>query len=318
MPNYRLTHKMTGVTVPVTAGYYGLNNQSTTEWRLAGGGAYAWKSATFDDTFFIGATADSTAYDTVTISDADEAGFDGNYVYDSDLAKWIKGIYSIYKDTTWFLTDGSIVYAAADNSRTTPPATFTYVADNATLSISSTAKFISDAISGTWSAINSGIGTPVYGAYTISEAWDTAEEAVFDSLALFLGNTEDKDCFRGYIPIISDGTYKFVNVWKITSGGGSSSYGIERTYGAAGNWCNELINAEVSGVFENRSTAMHFCNSVMAWLKSNNNLNETGTINWCRLMSLPEAPEEQIIGNDRYWLVTVPLEILFLTEGIYS
>jgi hypothetical protein len=148
--------------------------------------------------------------------------------------------------------------------------------------------------------------------------WNMAELTVFESLAAYLGNTEDKDCFRGYIPVNEDGQPKFANVWKITSGGSAGAFNIERTYGEAGAWCNELINAEIEGLFENRTTAMHFCGAVTAWLKETQNMNKYGNVTWCRLRDLPEPPVEKIVLNKRYWQIKIPLEILFLTESVHG
>jgi hypothetical protein len=148
--------------------------------------------------------------------------------------------------------------------------------------------------------------------------WNMAELTVFESLAAYLGNTEEKDCFRGYIPVNEDGQPKFANVWKITSGGSAGAFNIERTYGEAGAWCNELINAEIEGLFENRATAMHFCGAVTAWLKETQNMNKYGNVTWCRLRDLPEPPVEKIVLNKRYWQIKIPLEILFLTEAVHG
>lgn len=238
MPNYRLTFKITGETVPATAGYYGADEQSTTQWLRAGGGMYVWLS---DGTYYMGATINVA-----------------------------------------------------------------------------TAFFSASSLSGTWTGINGGTGTPVYSEYTIGEAWVNAEKAVFDSLLAFTGNTEDTDCFMGYLPINEDGIFKKFNIWMLNSGGSAGAFGAERTYGTSGNWCNELINADITGIFENRITAMNFAGSVLAWLKSNDNMNQTGIINWCHLRDLPEAPDELIMGNHRYWKIIIPLEILFLTESVYT
>jgi hypothetical protein len=130
MPNYRLTFKITGTTLPAMAGYYGADGQSSTIWKRAGGGAYAWQSPTFANTFFLGEAVDLNAFHTVTVSGATDAAFDGAYVYSSTLAKWIKGVepatvYSIWKDgTTWKMTDGTTTYTAPDNGLNVPPATF--------------------------------------------------------------------------------------------------------------------------------------------------------------------------------------------------
>lgn len=242
MPNYRLNFKMTGTTVPATAGYYGQHDQTENLYKLAGSSMYLWKSKVTANKFYLGTTAFGDA----------------------------------------------------------------------------TAKFSCSTISGTWAAINSGTGTPVYSEYTLAEALDTAEKAVFDSLKAFIGGTEDVNCFRGYIPVNANGTPKFANVWMIESGGNAGAFDIERTYGTTPLWCNQLINADLQGIFENRSTALHFCGAVETWLKQNSNMNKLGLITWCRLRALPNKPEEKILTGKRYWEVNIPLEILFNTESVHS
>lgn len=457
MPNYRLTHKMTGTTVPATAGYYGAHNQSTTKWKQAGAEMYQWKSDDFANAYFMGATIDSDAYKTVTISNATDAAFDGDYVYSATVSRWLKSTtHSIYKDgTTWKLTDGVTTYTAADNGLNIPPATFTRTLDYpdtitvsstaaglsgeyplstiiggknswkkpsesgvalpvtigwddsadsfpvrwyidgiilaggfhriyckdtnyttlayppktgwdisfigggsgdppvleytleataATLSVTSSAKFAATSLSGTWYPVNGGTGTPVYSEYTISESWSAAESAVFfsltgfiesatdvnvggwnmaeqtifESLKDYIGNTEDTDCFRGYLPVNENGTPKFSNVWMLTSGGTAGAFDVERTYGASGAWCNMLIPAEIVGVFENRTTAMNFAGAVEAWLKGTNNVNQVNNVTWCHLAALPDQPEEQILAGRRYWRIRIQLEVLYLTESVYA
>jgi hypothetical protein len=269
----------------------------------------------------MGATLDTSAYLTVNVTGATDAAFNGAYVWSATAAKWLKSTtHSLWKNgTTWTLTDGVTTYTAANNGLNIPPTAFTLApSSTATVNPATTsARFCSTALSGTWAAINSGSGTPVYSEYTMSEAWDTAEKTVFDSLCAFLGNDDDKDAFRGYIPINDEGKPKFANVWKITSGGDAGAFDASRTYGENGNWCNLMINAELEGIFENRSTAMYFAGSVMTWLAETNNMSQTGNVNWCHLRDLPGAPVEQIILSRRYWTIKIPLEILFLTEAVY-
>jgi hypothetical protein len=454
---------MTGVTVPATAGYYGADEQSLTKWKRAGGSMLQWQSDDIPNTFFMGATFQTDAFKTITVSDCDPA-FNGAYVYSLTALAWKKGTtHTLSKvATVWTLTDGVTTYTAPDNGLNTPPSSFTGTLDypltitvvgagnalangeydfveitynrpkyrtgdnfvywfggewfcakqsffgdeiyyrvisddylpqktnwsvggsgaepaptleysleaTATITPTTTAAFASTALAGTWIPLTGSTGTPIYSEYTIGEAWDAAENnvffslrsfigsatgvivggwnmaektvfdalksfietatsvivggwnmaelTVFESLAAYLGNTEDKDCFRGYIPVNEDGQPKFANVWKITSGGSAGAFNIERTYGEAGAWCNELINAEIEGLFENRTTAMHFCGAVTAWLKETQNMNKYGNVTWCRLRDLPEPPVEKIVLNKRYWQIKIPLEILFLTESVHG
>jgi hypothetical protein len=178
--------------------------------------------------------------------------------------------------------------------------------------------YVSDSLDGAWIGADNNSPDITYNENTIGESWNLAESIAYESLSDFLGNTDGVDCFRGYLPINDEGTLKQANVWMINSGGTSGDFDIERTYGISGNWCSELIPAEIVGVFENRTTAMNFSGAIQAWLKATNNLNQTGNVNWCHLSALPEPPEELIIGRHRYWRIRIPLEILFLTEAVYG
>jgi hypothetical protein len=173
-------------------------------------------------------------------------------------------------------------------------------------------------LTGVWYPLGASTGTPVYSEYTIAESWANAEQTVFYALRDWLGCTEEVDCFRGYLPQNEAGVRKFANVWMMTSGGAAGAFDIERTYGTNGAWCNLLINAELTGFFESRLTALHFAGAVVAFLKSPDNMNTTGLINWCFLRDLPTAPTEVIENGKRFWEVKIPLEILFLTEGVYT
>ena len=313
---------MTGVTVPATAGYYGADDQSLTKWKRAGGSMLQWQSDDIPNTFFMGATFETDAYKTMVVSGAYDSAFNGSYVYSLTAMAWKKGTtHTLSKvATVWTLTDGVTTYTAANNSLNVPVVgTYTGTgAITATVATTTTVSFAAVSLSGTWANLGGSTGTPVYSEYTIGEAWSVAEGAVFASLATWFGNTEDRDCFRGYIPVAEDGNPKFANVWMLNSGGNAGAFDIERTYGENGAWCNALINADISGIFENRATALHFCGGVMGWLKSNNNMSQTGNVNWCHLRGLPDAPEERIILSKRYWTVKIPLEILYLTESVYS
>lgn len=155
-------------------------------------------------------------------------------------------------------------------------------------------------------------------SYTVSDGWRLAEDTCFDSLADFLGATEGVECFRGFLPTKADGELEFANVWRISSGGGASGFEIERTYGEGGNWCSVLVSGELEGVFETRDRAMRFGGSVMAWLKSTNNLHKQTNVTWCHLADLPQAPVLTVSGRHRVWRISVPLEILYLTESVHD
>lgn len=152
---------------------------------------------------------------------------------------------------------------------------------------------------------------------TMTNAWDNAENTIFTALAAALQSRVDTDCFRGYLPITPNGEPKYTNVWRFSSGGTGGAFDAERTYGTGGNWCSMLCNAEVTGIFVNRSRAMKFAGAVMDWLKTTNNFNATGNVTWCHLRDLPESPVEEIVGRKRFWSVVIPLEILYLTGGTY-
>lgn len=166
---------------------------------------------------------------------------------------------------------------------------------------------------GSWS------GTLTLSENTISEAWNKAERAVFTSLISFLGCTERVNAFRGRFELNKDGELKYRNVWMISSGGEAEAYDSERTYGENGNWCNLFIKSEIEGYFDSRVKAMNFASSVLAWLRSTDNLKTVSgsNVNWCMLDGLPETPEPTVGVAQVMWTVKIPLQILYLTEGEY-
>ena len=166
---------------------------------------------------------------------------------------------------------------------------------------------------GAWS------GTLTLSENTIQESWNKAELAVYNSLIAFLGCTDRVNAFRGHLETNEDGETKYRNIWKIDSGGAAGAFDAERTYGDNGNWCNLLIDAGLEGYFDSRIKAMNFASCVLAWLKSNDNMKQaSGTnVNWCMLTGLPEAPVPTVGVAQVMWTVTIPLQILFLTEGEY-
>ena len=342
MPNYRLTHKITGTLSPDFSGYYGLDGGSSTILKRAGGGAYlrlesglyilssvreasgfvaAQSTASLSEPYkipYYGVVNDKPCWSGTDTEKpdwgAEPAGIKKTVLFDGEA--WRVNL----NDEPWLInqTTGDLpgetgwLYADTleDASQTMPALIIASTGDEA--------RFEAMSLSGPWTTINGATGTPVYSEYTLSESWDSAEKAVFDSLSAWLGNTDEVDCFRGYIPINEDGKPKFVNVWKISSGSSAGGFDISRTYGEAGAWCNMLIDAKLEGIFENRSTAMHFAGAVELWLRETGNLHQTGIIDWCRLRDLPVDPKETIIMNHRYWTVKIPLEILYLTEGVFE
>ncbi len=152
----------------------------------------------------------------------------------------------------------------------------------------------------------------------ISNSWSRAEKTVFDSLVAFTGSKETVNAFRGRFPTNEDGSNKWRNVWRIESGGTAGAFPVERTYGDNGNWCNLLIDAEIEGVFKSREIAMNFASTVLAWLKSTQNMAQVGNVTWCMITGLPTAPEPEVGIKYVDWFVTIPLQILMLTESEHS
>jgi len=62
--------------------------------------------------------------ETLTISCLDDPAFSGEYTKSG--LRWEMGTtHALWKDTLWYLSDGTTAYSAADNGSETPPATFT-------------------------------------------------------------------------------------------------------------------------------------------------------------------------------------------------
>lgn len=76
------------------------------------------------NTWFVGPSVDLTAWNVITVSDFTDAAFNLDYTYVPATAKWNNGIRNIWKDTLWYMTDGTTTYTAADNGLNIPPALF--------------------------------------------------------------------------------------------------------------------------------------------------------------------------------------------------
>ena len=168
---------------------------------------------------------------------------------------------------------------------------------------------------GTWS------GTITLSDIVIVDAWSRAETAVFDSLKSFAGYEENKNCYRGFLPIHGDGDDMLqYNVWMLTSGG-SGEFDTDRLSADNPLWCSLRSDARIDSIWKDRSDAMKWGGVVMAWLKQVENLRETGNIEQVRMTDIPAEPEEYLIGDrqrERYWKQTVDLEIIYKTETEYA
>lgn len=168
--------------------------------------------------------------------------------------------------------------------------------------------------SGTWA------GTLAITTNTISDAWYRAETTAFSSLAAFLGCVENDTCFRGFLPVMGDGTaLKYVDAWQLTSGG-SGTFDTDRLSGAPGNWCSLRTDVRIDSLWKTREKAMKFTGAVLAWLKNTGNLGQVGNVTWCQLSQIPPEPVEYITdgqNRQRYWRQTINLELIYKTETSY-
>jgi len=164
-------------------------------------------------------------------------------------------------------------------------------------------------------------GTLTLSTNVISDAWYRAETTVFESLSSFMQCTEKRSCWRGAMPLMGDNEeFKSVNTWAFSSGT-SADFDLDRVTGDNPVWCSLRVDALVDGLFETRERAMNFAGMVLAWLKSTDNLSETGNVFQCVLSAIPPRPEEYITKGRlpvRYWQQTIQLEIVYVTESVYS
>lgn len=157
---------------------------------------------------------------------------------------------------------------------------------------------------------------------TISDAWYRAETEAFESLRAFLNCTENDNCFRGFLPVQGDGEdFKYANSWQMTSGD-SESFDMARLSGESGNWCSLRADVRIESLWKTRQLAMNFAGAVMAWLKSTENLAQTGNVTWCMLTRIPAEPQEYKTtgkhNRERYWLQSIELELVYKTETEYA
>lgn len=175
-------------------------------------------------------------------------------------------------------------------------------------------------ITGSYTGFEGWSGTLVLDEPVIGDAWYRAETAAFDSLVSFTGSTENDNCFRGFLPIMGDGTdLKYVNVWQMTSGG-SGTFDMERLSGESGNWCSLRTDLRIDSIWKSRQEAMEFSGAVLAWLRSTGNMAQIENVTWCFLSEIPSEPEEYLTdgrNRQRYWRQAVDLELVYATEAEY-
>ena len=219
-----------------------------------------------------------------------------------------------YAGGKWTLKDDiNVENYEVTTAEVNPPATGWSVVDGSAPAPTLSVSYVENTLNG----FGTFSGTLTINDSTIQESWNLAEREVFTSLIAFTQSVERVNAFRGRYPTDKNGDLAGRNIWIINSGGAASAYDPERTYGDNGNWCNALIGAEIAGIFRTRVMAMNFASTVLAWLKSNDNMKETGNVTWCMLTDLPQQPEPIIKGKNLIWEVVIPLQILYLTEGTH-
>lgn len=164
-------------------------------------------------------------------------------------------------------------------------------------------------------------GTITVGEVTISDAWYRAETTAYESFRDFTGAKDGRECFRGFLPVQGDSDDdKYVNVWQFTSGD-SVEFELDRIKGDNPNWCSLRSDARIESTWDTRERAMKFAGAVIAWLKSTDNLKETGNVTWCTLSDIPSEPEiyrtDGAKNRERYWRQNINLELVYKTENNY-
>ena len=246
--------------------------------------------------------------------------------YDIDIKAVVGGLTNYYAKSTTLTNDSQPVYVGNIVDRA-----FWYN-DASGEWINTTTALIGDATpaAGTYTAptlygdyVDDDLNELTASQYTIGDAWYRAETTAFESLRNFLGCVEERECYRGYLPASGDtNTLKSFNVWMLTSGN-SGEFEIDRLAGDNALWCSLRADASIEGVFETRQRAMNFAGAVMAWLKETNNLAETGNVEQCRLLDVPDQPAEEFVPVDgklirRVWRQSINLELIYKTENVFD
>jgi uncharacterized repeat protein (TIGR02543 family) len=129
------------------------------------------------NTWFVAPSVDLTAWSVITVSDCPDTEFNLDYTYVPATGKWTNGTRSIWKDTLWYMSDGTIVYTAPDNGLNTPPSTFTRTLDYPlTITVSGAGK---TEVNGTYTYTELppfGDGTPRGWAWITDGVWPEVNE----------------------------------------------------------------------------------------------------------------------------------------------
>lgn len=251
-----------------------------------------------------------------------------DYTYSGDtiIHEWVNGdLHEIKQAGQGYTVDNS-VYATIDGGvYELPPKTaadWENADDQPFLTGSAPSPTLEYDISESLIGQGAWTGTITISPDTISDSWYRAETTAFESFRAFVGATEGRDCFRGFLPVQGDSfDDKLTNVWQMSSGG-SSEFEMDRLYGADANWCSLRSDAHIESTWSDREDAMKFSGAVLAWLKSTNNLNEVGNVSWCTLAEIAEEPEiyrtDGKKNRDRLWRQTINLELVYKTGSNYN
>jgi hypothetical protein len=102
------------------------------EWSVCNSSGF--RNKTKLQTSAIGCEGDSVVIEScipsiLIVTESTEPDFNKVYTYSSSNSRWVNGSYQIYKDTLWYLTNGTISYTATDNGLSVPPVLFSRTMD---------------------------------------------------------------------------------------------------------------------------------------------------------------------------------------------
>ena len=146
------------------------------------------------------------------------------------------------------------------------------------------------------------------------KSWGNADRICFEKAREYLGGTENKDCFRGFLPAGAP------NVWMFSSGGGAETQ-IGRMYGDNPCFGTIRLRARFAAQYPQpeREKALIFGNTIIRMLSETTNMKNTGNVQWLRLTDMPQEPALFEAENGwQFWQCIVDCELIYATTTTFS
>jgi len=139
--------------------------------------------------------------------------------------------------------------------------------------------------------------------------WAEAEAAVYAKLREATGADDGDGAFLGAEPDAD-----VVNWWALKSGGGDAT-----TDTWAGCFAMPTPNAQITGLYAERSEAMRTAGLIQKCLADTNNMDglDGTNVRWFRMYQYPDVQQRVDSEGLQYWVLSIPCQLVYSTTTTY-